>query len=132
MRIGRHGNQVDNSAQDGIILKIDLESGRGASRATSEQNEYFETHPDTGYVFGDFKAPEWEAVKQFCVDCAEKLAQFSYLGWDIALEESGPMAIETNLNFAIDHYQVALGGMRGLFGIDDPGWFWRNSGKRIS
>jgi len=132
MRIGREGKQVDNSAQDGLILKIDLASGRaGAPFVTSERNETFERHPDTGYAFADFSVPEWEAVKAFCLDCARKMNRFTYLGWDIALGRSGPVAIETNQNFAIDHYQVALGGLRDLFGIGDPRWWWKNRGRRI-
>ena len=55
---------------------------------------------------------------------SENLPQFTYLGWDIALTTTGPVAIETNLNFVFDHYQALMGGLRDLFEIDSPQFYW--------
>ena len=126
LRIGRYGNQVDNSAQDGIILKVDKDTGKVGDHATSEMNECFYVHPDTNFVFKDYKIKNWSEIKNFAIKSASKLYQFTYLGWDIALTEKGPVAIETNLGFGLDHYQVALGGVREIFGINDPSYYWRN------
>jgi hypothetical protein len=58
------------------------------------------------------------------------LPQFTYLGWDIALTKEGPLAIETNLGFGLDLYQVSLGGLREAFGIENPKFYWKNRGER--
>ena len=62
---------------------------------------------------------------------AKRLPQFTYLGWDIALTRRGPLAIETNLGFGLDSYQIALGGLREPFQISDPQFYWKNKGKRV-
>jgi hypothetical protein len=131
LRLGRSGTEVDNSAQNGLIVKIDLDSGALNQSATSEQNEYFEDHPDTHFVFKGYKISQWCTVKDFTIESAQKLPQFVYLGWDIALTKNGPVALEINLTFGLDHYQVALGGLRNVFRISDPTYYWRNKGKRI-
>lgn len=131
LRIGRGGNQVDNSAQDGIILKIDVDTGKMGDYASSEQCGYFEKHPDTKFVFKGFKISKWNKIKRFTMESAKKLPQFTYLGWDIALSKEGPLAIETNLGFGLDHYQAVLGGLREIFQINDPQFYWRNKGRRI-
>ena len=85
--------------------------------ASSERSEYFERHPDTGFVFKGFSIPGWSDVREFVLSSARKLTQFTYLGWDIALTCRGPVAIETNLGFGLDHYQATIGGIREIFNI---------------
>lgn len=130
LRIGRGGSQVDNSAQDGIILKIDIETGETGNYATSEQCDYFEKHPDTNFVFKGLSISKWNKIKEFAMESAKKLPQFTYLGWDIAIAKEDVLAIETNLGFGLDHYQVVLGGLRGIFQISDPQFYWKNKRRR--
>ena len=130
LRIGRGGNQVDNISQDGLVLKIDIDTGKVGDHATSEQCEYLEKHPDADFIFKGYKILNWNKTKKFVRESAKKLPQFTYLGWDIALTKNGPLAIETNLGFGLDLYQVALGGLREIFLISNPQFYWKNRGKR--
>jgi len=130
LKSGKDGKQVDNAAQGGIILTVDINTGQIGDYATSYRLEHFERHPDTGFVYKGYQIPRWGEVKNFALESAAKLPQFTYLGWDIALAKDGPLAIETNLRFGLDHYQVALGGLRQVFQIDDPQFYWRNRGER--
>lgn len=120
LRIGRQGNEVDNSSQNGIVLGVDNNTGICNDHAGTEEGEIFYKHPDTNFVFKNHKIDDWNNIKDFTMQCATKLPQFTYLGWDIAITPEGPIAIETNLGFSIDLYQVALGGLRETFKIDDP------------
>ncbi len=131
LRIGRDENQVDNIAQDGLILKIDTDTGKAGDHATSEQCEYFEKHPDTNFVFKSYKIFNWNKIKKFTIESAKKLPQFTYLGWDIVLTKGGPLAVEPDLVFGLDGYQLALGGLREIFQISDPQFYWKNKGKRV-
>jgi len=130
LRIGKNGNEVDNWMKNGIVLGVDIETGRIQEVGMTKSGEKFYSHPDTGFVFKDYEIPEWDKVKAFVIESAGKLAQFTYLGWDIALSEYGPLAIETNLGFGLDHYQTPLGGMREVFSIEDPDFYWRCRGKK--
>jgi len=126
LRIGRQGNEVDNGTQNGIVLGIDINTGNCKEYASTEVGEVFYKHPDTNFIFQNYKIDGWNSIKNFAIECASKLPQFTYLGWDIALTEEGPIAIETNLGFGIDHYQIVLGGLREAFKIDDPNKYWKN------
>ena len=131
LRMGREGSELDNGTQGGILVSIDLESGEISDHATSETCEYFKYHPDTQFHFSSYKIDRWRDVYDFVLESARKLPQFTYLGWDIALAEDYPVAIETNLNFGLDHYQVILGGLREIFGIEDPRYYWENRGSTV-
>lgn len=126
IRSGRAGRQVDNSAQDGIVIGIDIHAGTMLDTASTETCETFAKHPDTGFTFAGHLIPRWDDVVRFATDSASRLPQFTYLGWDIAMSEDGPLAIETNLGFGLDHYQVAIGGLQEIFGITDPNFYWRH------
>lgn len=131
LRIGRQGNEVDNCSQGGITLGIDSNTGSCMGYAGSEDGEVFYKHPDTNFIFQNYKIDKWDSIKNFTIECASKLPQFTYLGWDIALEEENPIAIETNLGFGLDLYQIALGGLREAFKINDPYKYWKNRGGEI-
>jgi len=130
-RFGRNGNQVDNFDLGGLLLTIEVDTGKLGDYATSMQFEYFERHPDTNFPFRGHKISRWKEVKQFVVECAKKMPQFTYLGWDIALTLTGPLVIEANLGTGLDGLQIHSGGLREMFGIDDPKYYWKNMGKRI-
>lgn len=125
LRIGKQGNEVDNASQNGIVLGIDYNTGNCRDYAIDESGGVFYKHPDTNFVFKNHKINEWDSIVNFTLQCATKLPQFTYLGWDIALTQEGLMAIETNLEFGIDLYQIALGGLKDDFKIIDPNKYWK-------
>ncbi|MDG6251793.1 sugar-transfer associated ATP-grasp domain-containing protein, partial [Methanocalculus sp.] len=91
--------------------------------------EYFQRHPDTGFAFKNFNDNIWNGIRNFSIEAAEKFPQFQYLGWDIGLSKTGPIAIETNRNFCITAPQIVLGGLREQFRIENPDYYWKNLNK---
>jgi hypothetical protein len=130
LRIGRGQNEVDNASAGGIFLKIDINSGKVGNYAMSYDCEKFTEHPDTHFVFQNFKISQWDEILKFAMDSADKLPFFTHLGWDIALTREGPVAIEVNLGPGIEGLQIACGGLRKVFQIEDPDYYWKNPGKR--
>ncbi len=127
LRIGRGGADVDNASQTGIMTAIDIRTGKLNNYALSYYNrEYFERHPDTGFSFKNYDPDMWKEVRNFAIESAKKFPKFKHLGWDIGFSKNGPIAVETNLNFSIDSLQINLGGLREVFQIDDPNFYWRN------
>lgn len=53
-------------------------------------------HPDTGVIFDGFQLPYWEEMRKLAVESAEKLPELTYIKWDIAVSETGPVVIEGN------------------------------------
>jgi hypothetical protein len=131
LRMGRNKSELDNINQNGIFTDINLENGKLGEFACSENCEKFNMHPDTKFVFKNSMIPKWNTIKDFVLGSAEKLAMFTYLAWDIALTSEGPLVIEANLNYGIDGWQIIRGGLREIYRIEDPNYYWRNKGKRI-
>lgn len=130
LRIGKQGNEVDNASQNGITVGIDHNTGEFKDYASTEEGETFYKHPDSNFVFKNHMVDDWIGIKKFTTQCASKLPQFAYLGWDIALTKEGPIVIETNLEFAIDLYQISLGGLREEFKIKYLNKYWeKQEGK---
>jgi hypothetical protein len=130
LRAGRSGRQVDNTCQDGLVVPHDVETGTVVAPAFTELEESFARHPDTGFALVGWRIPGWDEVARFAVESAARLPQFTYLGWDIAVDEEGPLAIETNLGFGLDGFQVGVGGLREAYRIEDPSFYWRHRRPR--
>jgi hypothetical protein len=131
LRIGRNLAEVDNAFSGGICTNINIASGEPGYFAVNYDCEKFQEHPNTRFVFRNFKNSRWQEIVNFATESAEKIPFFTYLGWDIALTPEGPIAIEFNWNSALDIVEMTGGGLREAFGIDDPHYYWKNPGKRI-
>lgn len=127
LRMGRGGARIDNTSQGAIIANIDTETGNFIGGAVSKEMEIFESHPDTGFKFAEFKNKDWGKIKEFVLNAAGKMPQLAHLGWDIALSVEGPLAIETNRGFGIDGIQTTKGGLRKVLSIEDPMFYWKNA-----
>ena len=114
LRMGNKGCRCDNWSVGGILVGIDIETGRvfrdgvympGCGTRVSK-------HPETGVVFESFEIPFYAGA----LEMALQLHRFFYgshsIGWDIAITESGPCVIEGNDNWAIAPPQAVHGGMR--------------------
>lgn len=130
MRIGRGESEIDNASAGGIFLKIEIPSGKVGDFAMSYDCEKFSHHPDTGFVFHNYHLPLWHEIVKFARESAAKIPFFTHLAWDIALTPEGPIAIEINLGPGIGSLQISCGGLREVFGIDNPEYYWKNPGKR--
>ncbi len=130
-RVGRNGNQVDNYDQGGLLTTIDVDTGKMGNYASSMDGNCFEKHPDTNFSFKGYKISQWNQIRKFVIKCARKLPQFTYLGWDICITPNGPLVIEINQGTGLDGLQIHSGGLREMFGIENPQLYWRNKGKRL-
>ena len=112
LRVGRGGNRVDNSARGGISINIDLETWRLAETAYSEHPvASYTEHPDTKSPFGQH-LPMKEETLQLLEETTRLFPKCEIVGWDICLTPEGPMLIEVNPGFGIDHVQLTC--QRGI------------------
>lgn len=113
MRIGRNGSEVDNSAQGGLSIQINTDTGDFARFATAEHGGgIFYEHPDSQFEFKNKKIANWSLIKHQISDIANKLKDFKDVALDIAITSDGVELIELNFTYGIDHLQTACGGMR--------------------
>lgn len=122
LRMGTEGRQVDNGTQGGLLIGINLETGHPIRPYAGYEYgcEKIFTHPDTGFEFAGLEIPNWNETKEFISKFAHKMALYNLVGWDIALTDDGPVVIEANTKFGIDHSQSGVGGMRDSFVNGSP------------
>jgi hypothetical protein len=116
--MGRKGKEVDNSAQGGVSVKVDTQTGQVTPTATAEHGGGIMTcHPDTGKSFGDITLENWPELKAQIESIGTKLIDFKNIALDIAITDEGAKLLEFNFRYGIEHQQCVLGGVRRLLGI---------------
>lgn len=114
LRIGTGKSHVDNTSQGGICVGIHLEDGR--LKEYGFYKPQFGTkvisHPDSGIVFSDFVIPYFPEIKEQACHLHSMLPNIHSVGWDIALDEKGPVFIEGNDNWEINGPQICNGGLK--------------------
>lgn len=98
LRIGTKGRSLDNWTAGGILVGIDLESGR-----VREEGFYkpgyggrVGRHPQTDVPFSGFEIPYFNDALELAKGLHGYLYGIHSVGWDIAITEAGPIIIEGN------------------------------------
>ena len=117
LRIGTHGNTVDNWAKGGLAVGVDLTNGTLNRFAFYKQGKGTKTltHPDSGICFAGLTIPFFKEAIQVAKDLHSRLNSIAVIGWDIAITPSGPLFIEGNDNMEISLNQEANGGLAKVF-----------------
>lgn len=108
LRVGteKTGN-VDNWAAGGLAVGIQSDGTlkeRGFYKpvhGTSSQ-----VHPDSGIAFSDFKVPYYEEAVRLACRAHQLFYNVRSIGWDVAIQEDGPIFIEGNDNWEISLQQA--------------------------
>ena len=98
LRMGTKGKNVDNWASGGIVIGIDLATGKLVGEGVFKYGYggRVQEHPDTGIKLEGFEIPFFsEAVKLTC-ELHSYLYGIHSVGWDIAITPEGPVIIEGN------------------------------------
>lgn len=117
LKMGLGNMTVDNWAIGGLIVGLDVETGRLGEWAYYKPGygKKVKEHPDTGIVFKDFEIPFFEEAKEMIRNFHLQLKEVHSIGWDITITPDGPCIIEGNDNWEISALQVTNHGMRKEF-----------------
>lgn len=96
IRLGNHGNVVDNLNAGGLACPIDIESGTVSNVGFDKAFNYYDEHPYTGEKLCGFKIPLWEDAIKLVLNAAERIPTLGYVGWDVAVKEDSVVLIEAN------------------------------------
>ena len=115
LRIGAHGNLVDNWAMGGLSVKV-YPDGTLAEEGFYKPGYGTKTkiHPDTNVAFDKIKLPFYDECIDLCIKFHQRLAIHS-IGWDVAITPEGPVIIEGNDNWEISLMQVSCGPLKAKF-----------------
>ena len=103
LRVGRNGRRVDNwsGKLGGIGINIDVNSGLSTGKAIDYSLNLYTHHPDTGVDLTAIKIPYWQEIITLVKQGATRLNNLNSLGWDIAITDNGPLAVEVNADYDI-------------------------------
>lgn len=115
IRINVSDSYLDNITQGGYGIGINLNDG------TLKKYGYcypkygikpLTAHPVTGTVFEGFEIPFFDQVKELVINAAKVLPGLRLVGWDVAIEKSGPVLIEGNASYGANGNDLHDGGYR--------------------
>lgn len=104
VRMGHGNSYVDNLHSGGMIACIDVETGEVETDAVDFAHRVYERHPDTNIRIKGFRIPYFQEVRKLIEKAGEGIP--GYLGWDIAVTETGPIIIELNTHPGADGLQT--------------------------
>jgi hypothetical protein len=98
-------NWVDNTGAatpGNFVAQIDLERGVLLSANVADRRRggfvALERHPDTAVPIAGFALPHWREACELACALARCFRPLRWVGWDVALAPTGPIAIEGNWN----------------------------------
>ena len=107
LRTGRKGSIVDNGGSGGVLIPIDITTGKLCKYGFDNTGKTYTSHPDSNVTFKDFQIPRWLEIQQLSKDLMAKIPNLKYVGWDIAITEEGLSLVEGNS-------RAMFGGLQGL------------------
>lgn len=121
LRMSRGNAEVDNSAQGGLSIAIDINTGAFRDFASVEHGGgVYYSHPSSGFVFKDQIIKGWPEIRKEVQAYASRLIEFNEIALDVAITDNGIQIIELNLGYGIDHVQKTCGGMRKILSVQTP------------
>lgn len=112
-RTGRGDTVVDNLDAGGMCATIDVDTGVIINTAIDKQSREYIVHPVTGQVFPGFRVPHWEQAKALAVKAALETPDMRYIGWDVAITDTGVCLVEGNDRADMCNRQL----------VDRQGWY---------
>lgn len=104
-RTGRVGKIVDNAGSGGILVDVELETGRIYTDGIDEDGNVYVCHPDTGITFKGATIPHWDLLLKTVKEAHETAASnHKYIGWDLALSKGKWIVVEGNWGQFINQY----------------------------
>ena len=105
-KIGLNGSIIDNNC---MFAPVDIETGRILYPAQSGDTALgilYEEHPNTHVKIQGYQLPFVKEAVAMCLEAATVIPQVRYMGWDVAVTETGPVIIEGNTYNAHDFWQL--------------------------
>lgn len=96
LRIGQGGGVVDNFHNNGVICRIDLDTGVLCTNGMDIDGLYHNVNSYTGKPYIGVTIPRWDELKRFVLDAAMVIPSARYVAWDVAVTPDGFEMIEGN------------------------------------
>src|SRR5262245_31931709 len=106
LRIGTGDAEIDNTTGGGLVATVDLATGRCRTAFSRYRVSEHAVHPQSGIPIEGFEIPHWAQVQSDAVRAHRFVPFPRTLGWDVAIEERGPVLLEVNSDYYYNHLQL--------------------------
>ena len=96
MKCGRKGSFVDNGGAGGILIGIDLNTGKLNTDGFDEYHTRYPVHPDSKVAFNGYQLPRFEETLALCRELSAQSPSVRYIGWDFAFTGGKWVVVEGN------------------------------------
>ncbi|MDR1117300.1 MAG: hypothetical protein LBL09_03525 [Oscillospiraceae bacterium] len=96
LRIGGSGSEVDNFNNGGMVVPVEVKTGKISLPATDKAGNVYSVHPSSGAQIPGGSIPMWEECLELVKRAAKVVPEVRYVGWDVAVTPDGPLLIEGN------------------------------------
>ena len=94
LKIG-NGGVIDNFASGGMYTTLD-NNGIAIVPAIDKNDDIYYKHPVTDTEIVGFSVPLFDEAVELVKKAAQEVKEISYIGWDVAISEDGPVIVEGN------------------------------------
>jgi hypothetical protein len=109
LRVGNGKGAADNMAQGGIVVPLNLSTGRcgQAMRLVDGLPQRIDNHPISGNRITGIVLPDWRQVCDLAKAAAQRFSMQKSIGWDVGLTTRGPVLLEGNSCYDLTVNQIA-------------------------
>lgn len=95
LRVG-NGSFVDNTCSGGMVVPIDIETGKTKYPGTDLFEHVYYKHPISNKDLVGVKIKDWDECVELVKKASKLCPTLKYIGWDVAVSVDGPCLIEAN------------------------------------
>jgi hypothetical protein len=108
LRVGVGGNHVDSWSAGGLAIRVCSHTcvATPFGVAKNRYPRFFSNHPDSGVSFGELKIPHLTKAFDLACQSHKILGPIATVGWDVAIDEGGPIVIEGNSLWGVLFFKV--------------------------
>ncbi len=101
--------EIDNYSAGGLSSPLDS-NGRLGPAWKKFGIEPVHRHPDSGAAITGAMIPQWQDLVGLALRAHDAIVDNSFIGWDVALSPEGPLLVEANQSWSVEHWEIAHDG----------------------
>lgn len=91
------GPVIDNMKAGGLIMPVDLATGRAGAACKGYGGPHIEEHPVSQRRFDELVLPDWNDAITLVRNTHDRVfGEYRMIGWDVAFSPDGPIIVEGN------------------------------------
>lgn len=100
------GERYANASCHAIFALVDVKTGIVCTDGCDYDGNSYLVHPETQVPLRGFAIPHWQELLETVTAAAKEIPEIGYIGWDVAITDTGVVLIEGNNDPGYSAYQL--------------------------